>query len=317
MQSLRPGEEFTCEDLTMNVVLAETAGMCFGVRDALNAMRTVPQPETVTVHGQLVHNEVVLQQLERRGFRSLAEDQRELLPDSPTILITAHGISDRERDRLQSSGKRLIDTTCPLVKRAHTAAITLRDRGYHVVVIGKPGHVEVRGMTEDLPSHTVVPDLDSVQPYPHAKLGVMCQTTTPPRLAAAIHAEIVRRNPHAEVKWVDTICHPTRNQQTALEDLLPQVDCVVVVGGKNSNNTRELARLARDRGVRAIHVAEASELRAEWFANCERVGLTAGTSTLAETIDEVRHALEGFAEIHRNHPSCEPNALVSIANLES
>jgi len=275
----------------MEVVVADTAGMCFGVRDALGVIAGLPDPAGVTIHGQLVHNEVVLQQLAVRGFGAADEADRDRLPPTPAVLITAHGVSDRERARLAGAGKTLIDTTCPLVRRAHAAAVRLRDAGYHVLVIGRPGHVEVRGLVEDLPSHDVVPDAAAVRRYPHPRLGVICQTTIPPRAAAAVRAEIGRQNPDAEVRFVDTICHPTRDHQRALERLLPEVDAVVVVGGANSNNTRELVRLAADRGTPAYHVRNAGDVRPEWFAGCRRVGLTAGTSTLDETIREVQGAL--------------------------
>jgi 4-hydroxy-3-methylbut-2-enyl diphosphate reductase len=170
--------------------------------------------------------------------------------------------------------------------------VRLRDAGYHVLVIGRPGHVEVRGLVGDLPSHDVVPDAAAVRRYPFAKLGVVCQTTTPVRLAAAVRSEIERRNPHAEVRFVDTICLPTKEHQRGLERLLPEVDAVVVVGGANSNNTRELVRLAAERGKPAYHVRGPADVRPEWFAGCRRVGLTAGTSTLDETIRDVREVLE-------------------------
>jgi 4-hydroxy-3-methylbut-2-enyl diphosphate reductase len=276
----------------MEVIRAEVLGMCFGVRDALAAVGEVADPSRVTIHGQLVHNEVVVERLRVRGFGTVEEDARDEITPTPAVLVTAHGISDRERSRLTDAGKELIDTTCPLVRRVHLAARRLRRDGYHVLVIGRPGHVEVRGIVEDLDSFDVVPDAPSVHRYPHTRLGVICQSTTAPRASAEVRARIERENPHAEVRFVDTTCQPTRDHQRALEELLPRVDAVVVVGGSNSNNTRELAALARGRGVPAYHVGGAADLRAEWFADCRRVGLTAGTSTLDETIREVEEALE-------------------------
>ncbi len=269
------------------VVRAEVLGMCFGVRDALVLMESLDDPGSVTVHGELVHNPVVLQDLRVRGFHLGSESADRAVPGTERVLITAHGVSDRERARLTSAGKTLIDTTCPLVERVHRRAKQLSTRVNHVVVIGRPGHVEVRGIVEDLPSATVVPDVESVAEYPFAKLGVVCQTTTPPHLARAVLAAIRAANPHAEVEYAETICAPTREHQKALDRLLTEVDCVVVVGGANSNNTLELARLAEHAGVRAVRVADASELHAGHLAGATRVGLTAGTSTLARTVDAV------------------------------
>ncbi|HVW03320.1 MAG TPA: hypothetical protein VHB77_23355, partial [Planctomycetaceae bacterium] len=110
----------------MQVIRADAMGMCFGVRDALALLDTVESPRDVTIHGELVHNPTVLVQLDVRGFQRAAEHNRDAVPDTPAVMITAHGVSDRERQRLLAAGKSLIDTTCPLVERAHQAAQKLR-----------------------------------------------------------------------------------------------------------------------------------------------------------------------------------------------
>jgi len=275
----------------MQVLLADAMGFCFGVRDALAAAEETPRPHAVTIHGELVHNERVQMRLDSLGFHSAAENDRGRIPPTPLVMITAHGVSDRERNRLEQGGKQLIDTTCPLVQKVHRAAQLLAAEGRHVLIIGRPGHVEVQGILEDLASGEVVESEQSVKPYPHERLGIVCQSTTPPRLAAAVNAAIRAANPRADIRFIDTICQPTRDRQDAVVRLLPLVDAVVVVGGRNSNNTRELAALCRDRGVPAYHVQTAADLDARWFRGCRVVGLTAGTSTLDETIEEVRRSL--------------------------
>jgi 4-hydroxy-3-methylbut-2-enyl diphosphate reductase len=275
----------------MNVILAQAFGLCFGVRDALSLADQTRDPQSVTIHGELVHNEQVLQQLAGRGFHLTPESDRSTLPRTPRVMVTAHGISDRERGRLESAGLRLIDSTCPLVQRVHRAARALAAAGRFVLVIGRPGHVEVRGITEDLSEFEVLGAPDDVRTYPSGRLGVICQSTTPPRLAEQIGAEIRERNPRADIEFVDTICQPTRDRQEAVRRLLPQVDAVVVVGGCNSNNTRELAALCEADGKPAFHVQSAEDLDPAWFRDCQSVGLTAGTSTLDETVESVRQAL--------------------------
>jgi 4-hydroxy-3-methylbut-2-en-1-yl diphosphate reductase len=109
----------------MRIIKAEVLGMCFGVRDALAVIAGLSRPEEVTIHGELVHNEQVLARLEERGFRQAQETHRQALPLTDTVLITAHGVSQRERRRLEQAGKKLLDTTCPLVTRAHDAARSL------------------------------------------------------------------------------------------------------------------------------------------------------------------------------------------------
>src|SRR5476651_1325212 len=187
----------------MKIIKADVLGMCFGVRDALAIMDDIATPEAVTIHGELVHNEKVLDDLHERGFRMIGEKQRRSLPVTDTVLITAHGVSDKERARLTQAGKELIDTTCPLVTRAHQAAQNLQADGYHVLVIGKRGHVEVQGIVEDLRSFDVIQSPDEVRAYPHTKIGIMCQTTTTERHAAQIRAAVQAKNPRAEIRFTD------------------------------------------------------------------------------------------------------------------
>ena len=276
----------------MNVIRAEEMGMCFGVRDALKVAEAVPDPALVTIHGELVHNPAVTRRLADAGFRQAPEGDREPPAATPLVLITAHGVSDAERQRLAAAGKGLIDATCPLVRRVHEAARGLEAEGRHVLLVGKPGHVEVRGVVEDLARCTVVGDAAEVRPYPSRRLGIVCQTTMPPDVVARVVARIRLLNPRADIRLVDTVCLPTRLRQRAMHDLLGRVEAVVVVGGRHSNNTRRLVDLCHQRGLPVQHVESAAELDPAPLARFATVGLTAGTSTLDETIDEVHRALE-------------------------
>lgn len=273
---------------------ADAMGMCFGVRDALQVIADVARPRDVTIHGELVHNGEVLRGLAARGFRQSDEARREV-PATPAVLVTAHGVSERERGRLLAAGKRLLDTTCPLVRRAHDAAQALAREGRRVIVLGRPGHVEVRGIVEDLEDPVVVHRVEDVRAWPQRRLGVVCQTTTSSDSVARLTAEIRRRNPGADVRLVDTVCSPTKARGAALEALLPQVDALVVVGGRDSNNTRQLALRAERRGVSAVRVERADELDAAWLTGRRVIGLTAGTSTLPATVDAVHERLLAMA----------------------
>jgi len=278
----------------MKVIRAEVMGMCFGVRDALEIIDAIDEPGEVTIHGELVHNEAVLAQLHARGFAMLGEAERRSLPETATVLITAHGVSDRERRRLSAAGKRLVDTTCPLVTRAHQAARTLQTQGYFVLVIGRRGHVEVQGIVEDLDHFDIIETEADVSTYPSDRLGVVCQTTAASRHVEAIRASIADHNPRAEIRFVDTVCLPTKEHHRSLERLLDEVDVMVVVGGRNSNNTKQLVARCLERGVPSVHVQGASDLDPVWFEGRKTVGLTAGTSTLDATIEDVQRALLGM-----------------------
>ena len=275
----------------MKIIRAKDMGMCFGVRDALQLTDQIDAPEQVTVHGELVHNPIVIQKLADAGFAQAPEQDRQQIPTTPLVLITAHGVSDRERARLESHGKQLIDTTCPLVRRVHDAARELASEGRHVLIIGKPGHVEVMGIVDDLQSFDVIPNPEAVRTYAQSRLGIICQTTMPSELLVEIKATIESKNTGADIRFIDTVCHPTKRRQQAMVELVAQVEAVVVVGGRNSNNTKRLAEFCLQRGIPARHVTCADELEASWFDRFETVGLTAGTSTLDETIDRVHDRL--------------------------
>ena len=276
----------------MNVIRAEEMGMCFGVRDALGATASVGDPSLVTIHGELVHNPRVVRQLEEAGFRQSREHSRDAAVGTPLVLITAHGVSNAERQRLAAANKTLIDTTCPLVRRAHDAAQALGAEGRHVLLVGKAGHVEVRGIVEDLQSYDVIGTPEEVGCYESRRLGIVSQTTVPPDVFADVCARVRDRNPLADVRVIDTVCRPTKLRQLSVLDLARRVDAVVVVGGRNSNNTRWLVKVCCEHGTPALHVESAEDLDPAWFADVRTVGLTAGTSTLDDTIDEVHRALE-------------------------
>lgn len=280
----------------MKVIRARAMGLCFGVRDALAAAAARTDAAQVTIWGELVHNEEVLERLRAQGFAMTAERERPV-PATDAVLLTAHGVSRVDRVVLQRAGKKLIDTTCPLVVRAHDAARQLQEDGCHVVVIGRPDHVEVRGLVGDLWSYDVVARVEDVRCYSHARLGVVCQTTTNEGLARDVLATVRTQNPAAEIHFADTICEPTRQRIRAVVELATQCAVVVVVGGANSNNTRQLVALCEANGSKAYHVQTAADLDQAWFDGCAVVGVTAGTSTLDATVDTVVAALERIEPI--------------------
>jgi len=278
----------------MNILLATHHGMCFGVRDALRATHDAAKRQPVTILGQLVHNPLVDRYLSAVGARR--GDLHDLRSaETPHVVITAHGASDVDRGAWRESGREITDTTCPLVHKAHQALAMLVREGYQPVVIGQRTHVEVRGLIGDHPQAVVVlseADLDQIPSHP--RLGVVSQTTQPVEVALRLVASIKQRFAASEVRFVDTICHPTKQRQTALEDLCRQCDHVVVIGGRNSNNTRQLAEKAATLGAHVFQIESDAELQPAWFANAETIGVTAGTSTLDETVHAVVERLKAF-----------------------
>jgi 4-hydroxy-3-methylbut-2-enyl diphosphate reductase len=280
----------------MKIQLAEHYGLCFGVRDAIAQAERLAEKGPLTILGELVHNPVIRERLAQRGVHESALDQKSA--PTPQVMITAHGASDRKRAEWRGAGFGVADGTCPLVRHAHTQLGLLVGLGYFPVVIGKHGHVEVHGLTGDFPEACVVENEDDISRLPHReRYGVISQTTQPMEKVCALVEAIRRTRPQSEVRFTDTVCQPTKNRQNALRKLITECDTMVVVGGRNSNNTVQLVTAASAAGLTVFHIERAEELDPAWFRDAENVGLTAGTSTLKETVAAVHERLKQIAAL--------------------
>jgi 4-hydroxy-3-methylbut-2-enyl diphosphate reductase len=267
--------------------------MCFGVRDAIALAWQQSATEPLTVLGDLVHNEGVLAELRARGIKIA---QQAASVETRTVMITAHGASERAMGRVRERGLKVLEATCPLVHVAHRAVARLVGEGYHPVIVGQREHVEVRGLTEDLGDFDVVlGEADVFGLRGRARFGVAAQTTQPIEKVRGLVELMRRRFPNSEVRFVDTVCQPTKQRQNAAIELAQQAEVVVVIGGAHSNNTQELVRACRRYCERVHHVQGADDLREEWFARAQTVGITAGTSTPAAAINEVERWLNELA----------------------
>ncbi|HEV3257875.1 MAG TPA: 4-hydroxy-3-methylbut-2-enyl diphosphate reductase [Gemmataceae bacterium] len=278
--------------------MAEHIGMCFGVRDAVDLALRLTRQGPLTILGDLVHNPDVVARMDAAGA---VRARRPEDVQTRALLLTAHGTSQRVKLQLREQGHQVHDATCPLVKRAHLALAKLVADGRYPVVIGQAGHVEVRGLVGDLNEYTIIlceEDVEQLAPRAMAgsRLGVVAQTTQPLALVLDLVAAIRCRFPEADVRFIDTVCQPTKDRQEAMYRLAAQSDAIVVVGGPDSNNSRKLTELARSLGRPAYQVASAGDLRAEWFTGVRVVGVTAGTSTPDQTINQVRAWLEALPE---------------------
>src|SRR6478752_7142943 len=263
----------------MKIVMAEHFGMCFGVRDAIAQAVDLAEQGPLTILGGLGHNPIVRERLRAQGVAEGSLDQSEAT--SGRVMITAHGTSDAKRAAWREYGFHVVDGTCPLVRHAHEQLKRLVAAGYFPVIIGKVGHVEVRGLTEDFPEACVVDLPSDILKLPRRdRYGVISQTTQPIDRVRSLVAEIERLHPTSEVRFVDTVCKPTKDRQSALRKLIDVAEVIVVIGGRESNNTRQLVETCRATDRRAFHIERPDELRSEWFDGISVVGLTAGTSTL-------------------------------------
>jgi 4-hydroxy-3-methylbut-2-enyl diphosphate reductase len=267
--------------------------MCFGVRQAIALAFEAAAHQPLTILGDLVHNETVLEQLRARGIQ-LRDEVGEV--DTPRVMVTAHGASERRMAALRDRGLRVLDATCPLVRAAQRAVTALARDGCHPVIVGTRDHVEVRGLTEDLAAFDVVlaeEDVTRLKGWP--RVGIAAQTTQPVERVRHLASLVRHHLPHADVRLVDTVCTPTKLRQQAAADLARRCDVTIVIGGAHSNNTRELAATCRRHCARVFHVQAAGDLRAEWFEGARVTGITAGTSTPETIIDNVEARLKALA----------------------
>src|SRR5882762_8767234 len=199
-----------CVTKYMRIIRAEHLGMCFGVRDAIALAMNQSKVQPLTVLGDLVHNETVLAEL-REGGVQMAQRVSDVATKS--VMITAHGASEVAMDRVRAKGLNLLEATCPLVHVAHRAVTKLVGEGYHPVIIGKRGHVEVRGLTEDLAEFDVVlSEEDILGLNERPRFGVAAQTTQPIAKVRYLVDLLRRRFPKSEVRFVDTVCQPTKQR---------------------------------------------------------------------------------------------------------
>ena len=274
----------------MRILRAAHLGMCFGVRDAIALALEHADAGPLTILGDLVHNPNVLNALEAKGI-AIAQDAARVT--TSTVMVTAHGTSERSLARTRALGLTVVEATCPLVRVAHRAVADLAREGYHVVVVGQRDHVEVRGLTGDLDRFDVVlEDDDVLRLEEHPRFGVAAQTTQAVEKVGHLVSLIQRRFPHSEVRFVDTVCKPTKQRQSAAIEMARQADVVIVVGGKSSNNTRELVRTCARYCARVHHVQTEADVQPGWFEAANIVGLTAGTSTPDDVIARVEARIQ-------------------------
>ena len=273
--------------------------MCFGVRDAIELAHGQAEAAPLTILGDLVHNHAVLEELRTRGI-AVVQDVAQV--KTKTVMVTAHGASDRTLASTRALGLQVIEATCPLVHVAHRAIRALLRDGYHPIIIGRRAHVEVRGLTEDLDTFDVVLDEDDVLALDeHPRIGIAAQTTQPIERVRRLVALIRERFPRSDVRFIDTVCLPTKQRQSAAVELARQCDVVVVIGGANSNNTRELVSTCSLHCARVHHILTEADLRADWFSTADTVGITAGTSTPDEAIDRADRRIRDLVSEFARH----------------
>ena len=281
----------------MEVLTAEHMGFCYGVRRAVDMAVTAPEKTgtPVVTLGPLIHNPQMIERLKAQGIG---------VTDSLTssggaaVLIRSHGVGPDVYDEAVRRQISLLDATCPHVKKAQLAAKAFADRGLQVVVAGERNHPEVKSILEWAgPGAVAVEKASDITGIVFERtVGIVSQTTLEREVFDEILAALRQFDIEPEVN--PTICLATEERQKAAMELAGRVDAMVVVGGRNSANTRHLAEVCRKAGAPTYHVETAAELEPEWFFGVKRAGITAGASTPDWIIEEVKHRMENMTQVN-------------------
>ncbi|HUP48232.1 MAG TPA: 4-hydroxy-3-methylbut-2-enyl diphosphate reductase [Thermoanaerobaculia bacterium] len=277
----------------MRVKRAAKYGFCSGVRIAdLKVKRFAAGGGRGAILGQVVHNERVVEEMERLGVRTVDDIAA---VEEATIVFSAHGVPPSFHERARASGLKVLDTTCKFVYDIHRESKAALADGFHLVFIGDPRHREVIGYTNDLDPavyHIVstIAEAERVQWSAHEKIKIFYQTT----LNAEDFEEVVQTIERlaARVERGDTICYATKENQDAARELAadPEIEAIVVIGGKKSANTKHLWEICREAKPSYL-VHGSDDLDPAWFAGVRVVGVTAGSSTPDYVIEEVEQRL--------------------------
>jgi 4-hydroxy-3-methylbut-2-enyl diphosphate reductase len=274
----------------MKIILAKRAGFCFGVKRATQmAFEAAGMDKKTFTLGPIIHSPQVVNKLEEMGVKVLNSLES---MDSGTIIIRSHGVAAGEIDEAVQKKLDIVDATCPFVKKAQEHVKSLSESGYGVVVVGDADHPEVQGIVSYGGDKVfVVGSGEEVKKLPKMnKIGVVAQTTQSFENLKNVVSECLLRG--GEIRVFNTICDATAVRQEEAKELACQVDCMLVVGGFNSANTRRLAEVCAEIQSRTHHIETASEIDSSWFEGVERVGVTAGASTPKWIIDEVMGMIE-------------------------
>lgn len=282
----------------MEVLVAEPHGMCSGVARALRiAERTLAEHpgETLWCFHEIVHNEHVVTALRARGARfvnTLAD-----IPEGARVLFSAHGVSPAVRAEAQTRGLEVVDATCPFVAKVHEEAKAFAGQGLPIALVGHKGHDEVVGIVGEAPGRIHVAETsDDVRALREtlpegAPLAVLSQTTVSREMFEARLADLRAAGFRPSLPRHRDICYATQERQDAVRALAAQVDCMLVLGSRNSSNSKRLAEVAESVGCPATLIASPEELDTLDLRGVRRLGLTSGASTPEDLLTALRNRL--------------------------
>ncbi len=278
----------------MKIIIAKDAGYCFGVRDAVSlAYDTAQKYGDVYMLGHIVHNENVVKNLDKAGAKVVRK--LDDVPDAKPILFRAHGTATSVWDNAQQKKMNIIDATCPLVKEIHYEARTLEKEGRNIIIIGDHGHDEVVGIASQVENPIIIANPDEArQLRKMKKAGVVSQSTQTIENVQEIINILMTKV--FDLRFVNTICFPTKRNQQQLKDLSEKCDVMIIIGSFTSANSMRLTQLAKERNKRSYQVTCANDLDKNWFNDSDVVGISAGASTPNNIIEKVTIRIKSFTK---------------------
>ena len=279
----------------MNIIVARSAGFCFGVRRATQmALEAAAGGEQIASLGPIIHSPQMVAKLEAMGVRVIDSVQE---ARQGRVIIRSHGITVQEREELVRRGLEIVDATCPFVKNAQNCAKMLDEEGYTLVLVGEREHPEVKGIVSYVRSNNVyvVATPDEARSLPAAqRLGIVAQTTQSSENLESVVRICLEKC--SELRVIKTICDATSVRQNEAREIAGKVDVMLVIGGHNSANTTRLATICQAIVPRTYHIETASGMDPAWFDRVESVGVTAGASTPSWIIEEVLERLRSLGK---------------------
>lgn len=273
----------------MEVILAKTAGFCFGVKRAVEKVYENVGKDTLYTYGPIIHNEEVVKDLEKKGVRVInGIDEIDDIPNG-TVVIRSHGVSEDVYNRLQEKGLNVVNATCPFVQKIHRIVKTESMDGKTIVIIGNEGHPEVEGIKGWSHSKTYVVssvyDAENLALKQGEKVCVVSQTTFNFKKFKEL-VEILEKKGY-DIKCLNTICNATEERQREAKEIASKVDAMIVIGGKHSSNTQKLVEICRSECKDTYYIQTLGDLDLSMLGSGSSVGITAGASTPKNIIEEV------------------------------
>jgi len=279
----------------MKIFVAKDAGYCFGVRDAVNlAYDTADKHGEVYMLGTVVHNERVVANLEKVGTKVV--DSLDDIPKDKPVLFRAHGTPPNIWEEAKRKNLNLIDATCPLVVDIHHEIKKLEEEGRKTIIIGDHGHDEVSAIAAQVSSPIIISNISEANNLRKMKkAGVVSQSTQMIENVQDIINILMEKV--FDLRFVNTICFPTRRNHSQIKELAKNCDLMIVIGSFTSANSKRLTQLSLERNKKTYQVTDALELDAKWFKNIENIGISAGASTPDEIIEEVVTRIKQIGKI--------------------